>query len=247
MSVNKIFLSIILPAHNEAQRLPESLDKIQNFIEAEQLDCEVLLVENASTDDTLKIARDRQESFPQLEVLSLDQPGKGNAIRTGMLRARGDYRFMADVDLSMPIEELRKFLPPALDDPQVAIASREQPGSKRIGEPFYRHIIGRVFNLLVRILILPGIQDTQCGFKCFSAEAAEAVFSAQTMDGWSFDVEALAIARNLGYHITEVPITWHYKPGSRLNIVKDSWRMFRELLQIRRNLRKCCPKDSAPE
>ena len=245
--MNKFFLSIILPAHNEAQRLPESLDKIQKFIEAEQLDCEVLLIENASTDDTLKIAQDRQKSFPQLEVLSLDQPGKGNAIRTGMLRALGDYRFMADVDLSMPIEELRKFLPPALDDPQVAIASREQPGSKRIGEPFYRHIIGRVFNLLVRILVLPGIQDTQCGFKCFSAEAAKAVFSAQTMDGWSFDVEALAISRNLGYRITEVPITWHYKPGSRLHIVKDSWRMFRELLQIRRNMRKRCPKDSVPE
>ncbi len=111
-------------------------------------------------------------------MLSLDQPGKGNAIRTGMLRARGgEFRFMADVDLSMPIEELRKFLPPEHADPQVAIASREQPGSQRIGEPFYRHLIGRVFNLLVRILVLPGIQDTQCGFKCFSAEAAEAILA----------------------------------------------------------------------
>ena len=146
MSVIKPFLSIIIPAHNEAHRLPESLDKIQKFIEAERLDCEVLLVENASTDDTLKIAQDCQKSFPQLEVLSLDQPGKGNAIRTGMLRARGEFRFMADVDLSMPIEELRNSS--SACRPTGSDRLREQPGSQRMVS-LYRHLIGGVFNLWV--------------------------------------------------------------------------------------------------
>lgn len=236
--VNNIFLSIILPAHNEAQRLPQSLDKIQKFVQQHRPDCEVLVVENASTDGTYEIAQAHQAAFPQLRCLHLDQAGKGNAIREGMLAARGDYRFMADVDLSMPIEEILNFLPPRLADPQVAIASREKKGSKRIGEPFYRHLIGRVFNFLVRLLVLPGVQDTQCGFKCFSADAAEKIFRLQTLEGWSFDVELLTIAQTLGFRVKEVPITWHYKPGSQVRILQDSWRMFRELLLIRRNKQK---------
>lgn len=236
--VNNIFLSIILPAHNEAQRLPQSLDKIQKFVQQYLPDCEVLVIENASTDGTYEIVQAHQAAFPQLRCLHLDQAGKGNAIREGMLAARGDYRFMADVDLSMPIEEILNFLPPRLADPQVAIGSREKKGSKRIGEPFYRHLIGRVFNFLVRLLVLPGVQDTQCGFKCFSADAAEKIFRLQTLEGWSFDVELLTIAQTLGFRVEEVPITWHYKPGSQVRILQDSWRMFRELLLIRRNKQK---------
>ena len=232
------FLSLILPAHNEAERLPQALKQLQNFIDQQAYDCEVLLIENASTDDTAAIANEFQIEFPQLKIIRLGQPGKGNAIRAGMLAATGQYRFMADVDFSMPVEEIRKFLPPELPQPQVAIASREKPGSKRIGEPFYRHLIGRVFNFFVRILVLPGLQDTQCGFKCFSAEAAERIFPRQTLEGWSFDVEVLAIARELGFEVVEVPITWMYQPGSRISILKDSWRMFGDLLVIRSNKRK---------
>lgn len=240
MSVTNPFLSIILPAHNEAQRLPESLDKIQAFILDNQLDCEVLVIENASSDATFRLAQARQAGFEQMRVIHLDRPGKGNAIRTGMLAAGGKFRFMADVDLSMPVEEMLNFLPPVLEHPQVAIASREKAGSKRIGEPLHRHLVGRIFNFLVRILVLPGIQDTQCGFKCFSAEAAQDIFSAQTLEGWSFDVELLAIARERGYEITEVPITWFYKPGSRMHLLRDSLRMFLELLMIRKNQRRGC-------
>ena len=170
------FLSLIIPAHNEAERLPQALKHLQNFIDQQAYDCEVLLIENASTDDTAAIAEKFQIEFPQLKIIQLEQPGKGNAIRAGMLAATGQYRFMADVDFSMPVEEISKFLPPDLPQPQVAIASREKPGSKRIGEPFYRHLIGRVFNFFVRILVLPGLQDTQCGVKCLSAEAAERIF-----------------------------------------------------------------------
>ena len=232
------FLSLILPAHNEAKRLPQSLKLVQQFVQQQPYDCEVLVIENASTDDTAKIAEGFQAGFPQLKLIRLEQGGKGNAIRAGMLAAQGIYRFMADVDFSMSVEQISRFLSPNLGQTQVSIASREQPGSKRIGEPFYRHLIGRVFNFLVRSLVLPGLQDTQCGFKCFSAEAAERIFPKQTLEGWSFDVEVLAIARELGYEVLEVPITWTYQPGSRMRILSDSWKMFKDLLLIRSNKRK---------
>ena len=147
---------------------------------------------------------------------------------------------MADADFSMPVEEIRKFLPNGLPLAPVGIASREAPGSKRIGEPFYRHFIGRVYNLLVRLLVLPGLQDTQCGFKCFSAEAAKAIFPLQRLEGWSFDVEVLTIARQLGFEITEIPITWHYQPGSRMRLLRDSLQMAKDLLTIRQNKKKGC-------
>ena len=232
------FLSLILPAHNEAKRLPQSLKQVQEFVSQQPYECEVLVIENASTDESAEIVESHQKQFPQLKLIRLEQGGKGNAIRAGMLAAKGEYRFMADVDFSMPVEEIRKFLAPNFSQAKVAIASREQPGSKRIGEPFYRHLIGRVFNLLVRTLVLPGLQDTQCGFKCFSAEAAEKIFPKQTLEGWSFDVEVLTIARELGYEVLEVPITWTYQAGSRMSILSDSWKMFKDLLLIRSNKRK---------
>lgn len=232
------YLSLILPAHNEAKRLPQSLNQVHEFVKHQPYECEVLVVENASTDDTAKIAEDFQKRFPQLKLIRLEQGGKGNAIRAGMLAAQGEYRFMADVDFSMPVNQISRFMPPNLPQTHVAIASREQPGSKRIGEPFYRHLIGRVFNFLVRLLVLPGLQDTQCGFKCFSAEAAEQIFPRQTLEGWSFDVEVLAIARELGYKVVEVPITWTYRAGSRMSILSDSWKMFKDLLLIRSKKRK---------
>jgi len=178
------------------------------------------------------------KTIPQLRLISLPQPGKGNAIRTGMLAAQGAYRFMADADFSMPVEEIGKFLPDGQPFAPVAIASREAPGSKRIGEPFYRHLIGRVYNFLVRTLVLPRLQDTQCGFKCFSAEAAEAIFPLQRLEGWSFDVEILTIARQLGFEITEVPITWHYQPGSRMHLLQDSLQMAKDLFTIRQSKNK---------
>ena len=232
------FLSLILPAHNEAKRLPQSLKQVQEFVSQQPYQCEVLVIENASTDDTAKIVESFQQKFPQLKLIRLEQGGKGNAIRAGMLASKGEFRFMADVDFSMPVEEISKFLVPNLSQAKVSIASREQPGSKRIGEPFYRHLIGRVFNLLVRMLVLPGLQDTQCGFKCFNAEAAEKIFPKQTLEGWSFVVEVLAIARELGYEVLEVPITWTYQAGSRMSILSDSWKMFKDLLLIRSNKRK---------
>lgn len=237
MNMATPFLSIIIPAHNEAERLPQALQAIQTYLAGKSFTAEVIVVENASTDQTAEVVKTWQSKMPYLRLISRAEPGKGGAVKEGMLAANGAYRFMADADLSMPISELDKFIPPQLDLP-VAIASREAPGARRFEEPEYRHLIGRAFNLLVKMMVLPKIEDSQCGFKCFSAQAAEHIFPLQTLDGWSFDVEVLAIARELGYAITEVPVDWYYQKGSRINVLKDSWRMFRDLWHIRGNRKK---------
>jgi hypothetical protein len=155
-----------------------------------------------------------------------------------MREATGDYRFICDADLSMPIEEVSRFLPPALEGYDIAIASREAPGAVRYGEPAYRHRLGRIFNALVRALAVPGFQDTQCGFKCFRAPVAEDLFGVQRLDGWTFDVEVLYIALRRGYRVVEVPIHWTYNPGSRVRPIHDSLTMFADLFRIRSNWRR---------
>jgi hypothetical protein len=152
-----------------------------------------------------------------------------------MLEAGGDYRFICDADLSMPIEELPRFLPPGMTDVDVAIASREVAGARRYGEPLHRHWVGRAFNTVVRLLAIPDFQDTQCGFKCFRGPVAEDLFSVQRLDGWTFDVEVLFIALRRGYRVREVPIPWYFEPGSRVRIATDSLAMLIDLFRIRRN------------
>ncbi len=231
-------LSIIIPAYNETDRLPPSLEKVQAFIEQQPYETEVIVVENGSTDDTYAVALAFTKKMPALRVIREEKSGKGLAVRSGMLAARGQVRIFCDADFSMPVDEINKFLPPQLNTMEVAIASRELPQSIRIDEPEYRHWIGRIFNTMVRWSILPGLHDTQCGFKAFSAEVAEQVFLLQTLPGWSFDAEVLVIARELGYQIKEIPITWFYKPGTRLNIIQDSIKMAVDLWKIRRNARR---------
>jgi len=138
----------------------------------------------------------------------------------------------------MPIEQVNRFLPPALVSADVAIGSRELPDSRRIDEPDYRHLLGRVFNTMVRWLVLPGIQDSQCGFKCFRDEVAEAVFPLQTLGGMSFDAEVLFIARRMGYQVREVAIDWYFDPDSRVRLVQDSLYMAYDLVKIRKNARQ---------
>ena len=230
-------LSLILPAYNEEHRLPECMEKVAGYIASRSEPIEVILVENGSKDRTYEMACEYAEKYPWLKVLQEKKPGKGNAVRRGMLEARGKYRMFADVDFSMPIGEVDHFIPPALGDYQVAIGSREVPGAVRYNEPQNRHFTGRVFNLIVRILAVPGIHDTQCGFKSFSAEAAEKLFRAQKIDGWAFDAEVLFIAQHYGYKIIEVPVQWYYDGNSKINVIRDSVKMFRELLSIRKNYR----------
>lgn len=229
------YLSIILPAHNEEKRLPRTLDEVRGFVESQSYPVDVVLVENGSQDRTLELAQQYAASLPYLRVLHEDRPGKGLAVRTGILAAKGQYRIFCDVDFSMPISEIVRFIPPALPDCQVAIASREAPGSVRYNEPYYRHLSGRVFNTLVRWLALPGLQDSQCGFKCFRGDIADEIFPLLTNTGWAFDVEVLFIARQRGYRIVEVPIPWYFNPESKIRMLRDSWRMLRDLILIRAN------------
>lgn len=231
------FLSIVIPAYNEEIRLPQTLERLTHFLSAQGYDFEILIVENGSTDRTFEVAQSYAQKDRRIRVLHEDQAGKGRAVRRGMLEARGAYRFLCDADLSMPEEEIPRFLPPQ-QDCAIAIASREAPGAIRYDEPFYRHLSGRIFNLLIRFLLLPNIQDTQCGFKCFRAEVAEDLFRRQTLMGWSFDVEILYIAQQRGYQICEIPIRWYFNPESKIRLFRDAWRMFLDLLQIRWKARR---------
>ncbi len=229
------FLSIIIPAHNEERRLPWALEQIDRFLRTWDRSAEVIVVENGSTDRTAEIAEAFARDHLYVRLIREPRRGKGLAVRWGMRAARGRYRYICDADLSTPIEEVVKFLPPQLDGFDIAIGSREAPGARRIGEPLYRHVIGRVFNAIVRLLALPDFQDTQCGFKMFRAEVAEDLFRVQQLDGMSFDVEVLFIAWQRGYRIVEVPVTWHFNPESRVRLFRDSLNMLRDLLRIRWN------------
>ncbi len=239
------FLSIIIPAHNEENRLPRTLEQVFAFLGEQSYEAEVLVVENGSTDHTLQLARDYAKIHEALRVIREDDRGKGLAIRRGMFEARGEFRLMCDADLSMPVEEINKFFPSASIEFDVAIASREAPGSMRYDEPRYRHLGGRLINLVIRLLILPGLQDTQCGFKCFRASAAEDLFRRQTLMGWSFDIELLFIARRRGYRVIEIPIDWYYQAESKVNALSDALQMIRDIFRIHANARKGLYDDDA--
>ena len=232
------FLSIIIPAYNEEKRLPNTLEQVFRFLEEQSYTSEVIVVENGSNDRTYETAKEFTKQHKNLHLIHDAQRGKGGAVQRGVREARGEYVLFCDADLSMPVEEINKFLPPALNDFDIAIASREAPGAVRYNEPYYRHLTGRVFNMLIRLMVLPNLQDTQCGFKCLRAEVARDIFRFQTLTGWAFDVELLYIAHHHGYRVIEIPIDWYFNADSKVRVLRDSWRMFVDLLVIRRNARR---------
>lgn len=229
------FLSIIIPVYNEESRLPGALDELLSWLGAQPYSSEIVVVENGSRDDTWRIAASYAERYPSVRAIQNSVRGKGLAVQRGMLAAQGEYRFMCDVDFSMPIDQVSRFLPPVLTDFDIAIASREAPGSIRYAEPQYRHLVGRVYNFMIRLLALPGLHDTQCGFKCFRGPVVEDVFRLQTLSGWSFDVEVLFIARQRGYRIVELPIPWYFNAQSKIRVLNDSLHMALDLIIIRKN------------
>jgi dolichyl-phosphate beta-glucosyltransferase len=230
-------LSIIIPAYNEERRLPNSMTQILDWMQRVPYEVEIIVVENGSTDRTTEVAEAFARQHPNVRVIHSGK-GKGRAVQTGVYAGRGDYLFICDSDLSMPIAEVEKFLPPQLNGYDVAIGSREAPGAQRFDEPSYRHLMGRVFNFIVRTLAVPGFSDTQAGFKMFRRKAALDIFPYMTIMGWTFDVEALYIALKQGKKVVEVPINWYFDEDSRVDPLKDTWRMFWDVITIRLNDRR---------
>lgn len=225
-------VSVVIPAYNEAARLPRTLERVSRFLSGRPH--EIVVVDDGSTDETADAAR--TAVGPGLVLLRHeDNRGKGYAVRRGMLAARGRRRLLCDADLSTPIEELAR-VEACLDAGyDVAIGSRAMPGAQvEVRQPWYRENVGRLFNVFVRILAVPGLLDTQCGFKLFSARAADAVFGAARLDGFSFDVEALFIARQLGYRVAEVPVVWRNDKATRVGLL-GGFQAFPDLLRIRLN------------
>lgn len=229
-------LSVVVPAFNEARRIAVTLDELRGALPALGLSWEVRVVDDGSTDETASLVEAASREDPRIVLQREPHRGKGAAVRAGLLGARGELRFMCDADLSMPIRELSRFIALVPADCDVAIGSREGAGARRVGEPVHRHWMGRIFNTLVRFGTVMGISDTQCGFKMFSREAVERVFPVATIDGWAFDIEVLSIARRKGLRIVEVPIEWHYREYSRVSLLRDSFRMARDVLKVRMNL-----------
>jgi dolichyl-phosphate beta-glucosyltransferase len=225
-------VSIVIPAYNEEGRLPRTIERIAGFLFGRTH--EIVVVDDGSIDRTAAAAR--EAAGPGVVLLRNDENrGKGYAVRRGMLAARGLRRLMTDADLSTPIEELGR-LEACLDaGADIAIGSRALRGARvEVRQPWYREGVGRLFNVFVRILAVPGLSDTQCGFKLFSARAAEAVFGAARLDGFSFDVEALFIARQLGLRIAEVPVVWRNDAATRVGLL-GGFQAFPDLLRIRLN------------
>ncbi|HEX5164943.1 MAG TPA: dolichyl-phosphate beta-glucosyltransferase [Thermomicrobiales bacterium] len=238
-------LTIVVPAYNESARLPRTLSDIDQFIATRPFSVELLVVDDGSDDDTCRLAQQHPSTAASYQVLRLPHRGKASAVRAGVLAASGRHVLFTDADLSTPIDYATK-LTDALDaGADVAIGSREGIGATRVGEPSYRHVMGRVFNAVVRLLAVPGINDTQCGFKAFQREAAQAIFTRTILhagdgvvDGprvTGFDVEVLYVARRLGYTIAEVPVYWEHVVGSKVQPLPDSFRMFADVLRVRWN------------
>lgn len=222
-------LSVVIPAYNEAARLPPTVRRVKEWLDAQGAPYEIVVVDDGSRDATAELAA----ACGATVLRNGENRGKGYSVRRGMLHARGKRRLMTDADLSTPIEDLTRLAARMEEGYDVVIASRAVPGANiEVHQPAYREAMGRLFNLCVRALALPGLRDTQCGFKLFTAAAAEAAFSATRLDGFSFDVEALYAARRRGFRIAEVPVTWRNDAATRVGPM-NGFRAFLDLARIR--------------
>jgi glycosyltransferase involved in cell wall biosynthesis len=238
-------LSLIIPAYNEEARLGRSLTDIAAYLANQDYSYEIVVSDDGSTDDTLAIANRFAADSDQTRVLSIRHAGKAAAIRAGMRAARGDIVAFTDADLATPISYMDDFIAAIDAGADVVIGSREGSDATRVGEPHYRHVMGRVFNRLVQSIVLPGIDDTQCGFKAFTRFAAneinrrarlyaeqEAISGARVT---AFDVEMLVIARELKLKIVEVPVIWTYGQASKVNPISDTWHNFSDIMTVKVN------------
>ena len=231
------FVSVVIPAYNEQSRIAATLEQLRAYLSLQDYSWEILVANDGSTDATADLVSAFSDENPRVRLLSLEHRGKGWAVQQGMLAARGEFRFLCDADLSMPEDQIARFLTAAALGADIVVGSRELPDSRRFGEPAHRHLMGRVFNLIIRALALPGLRDTQCGFKCYRASTAADLFQQQTLYGFAFDVEVLCLARRAGLVIQEIAIDWHYREGSKVRPVRDAAKMAWDVMKIRWRLR----------
>jgi len=230
-------LSVVIPAYNESQRIAEPLGRIDAWLQTHEPSSEIVVVDDGSTDGTADVVRDcsRMLRTPVIVVGSSPNRGKGYAVRVGMMRAQGRALLLTDADLSTPIEELEKLRRCLAEGAAIAIGSRKMAGAVvEIRQPLLRESMGRVFTLLSRLLLLR-VSDVTCGFKLFTREAAAQIFPRMTLDDWSFDAEALFLARRLGLEIREVPVRWRDAQGTKVNRTRDALRSALGLLRIALN------------
>ncbi|MEO8581150.1 MAG: dolichyl-phosphate beta-glucosyltransferase [Patescibacteria group bacterium] len=244
MSEASITLSVVIPSYNEMKNLKKGLlDQVHDFLSKQSYSWELILTDDGSTDGTVDQLKAFAERKSHVKVLQNRHSGKGPTVSAGMLTAEGKYRAFTDFDQSTPIEEVNRAMDLIKKGYDVVIGSREGEGAKRDEEPFYRHLMGRVFNFFVQLLALRGIQDSQCGFKMFSDSATKKLFTALFVYGetqerkdafmGAFDVEILFLARKWGLKLKEMPVEWRHVESDRVNPLKDSVRMFRDILRIR--------------
>ncbi len=243
------FLSLVIPAYNEASRLPRAMMALGKFAREYGRTLEVIIVVEPSSDGTLeiagKLAAQQAESANCFEIVgNREHRGKGFAVRTGMLRARGEIVFYMDADLSVPLAEVNAFLEYFEGHPEIdALAGNRQHPEARItlAQSWFRRSMGQTFNRLLGLLALTEIRDTQCGFKAFRREVAREIFQRQRLDGFAFDVEVLALAQKLGFKAVDRPVEWINSPESKVHIVRDSARMALDALRVRRMVAQAAP------
>ncbi len=230
-----IDLSIIIPAYNEEWRLPPTLLDMIDYFDGRDLDYEIIVVDDGSTDRTAEVVKRLKKIRQQVCLIQLPKNrGKGHAVRTGVLNSHGKHVLFADADGSTPIKEIERLETHFDEDTKIVIASRTLTSEDTVvTRRWYHTLLERVFNICVKLLILPGIADTQCGFKMFTAECAHFIFERQQAERWSFDIEILFIARKAGLKIIEVPINWNDIPGSKVNLFLDAIGMFRDIFAFK--------------
>jgi dolichyl-phosphate beta-glucosyltransferase len=227
-------LSVVVPCFNEEHRLPGALEVAQRYLEPSGRSFELILVDDGSTDQTRRIIRHAQEAQPYVRSVGLTpNRGKGRAVTEGMLSSCGRLVLVSDVDFSAPIQELAK-LEDAIDrGADVAIGSRAKRGAREVDQPLHRRIMGKSFNLIVQSLLLPGIWDTQCGFKLLRGEVARELASSLRIEGFAYDVELLYLANLAGYQVFEIPVRWINSDTTRVSALRDSSRMLRDVMSLR--------------